>query len=608
MDTRLTINATGIDTETMIQELMKIERQPVTVLQTRQSQVLEKKSAWQAIKSSLTTLSSKIADLTLESTFTKKTASVSDSAVLAVQASSSAQAATYRINVSKLATRETLQSAVFSEGQTGIASGTLVINGKEISVSAADTLDSIAAKINALKDSGVSASVLQVEPGKYRLVLSSLTTGIRGAISLGDPVSDAWRSLGVVDELGGKNYVQQAQDAVFSINGIQFTRSTNEVSDAIPGVTLTLKTSAETGNGNATVTVGYDDQAIIDAVKSFVNAYNSLIDTAGKYNTWDPDTKKAGLLFGDPLLQRLLSELRQFIFKQVNEALPGFQFVGAVGLSTGSSGSFSREGKLTLDETKLKEALGTNRDAVMYLFGAKAFNVASAENGATAWASSEVNSNYPASSTINGEKSSLLWGTPEGGWNDGTPSEFPDTLEVYFEGSHVIDTVNVYTLDSPTYPASVWGLKSFDVYYRNETGWSSAPVATVDNNTSGKVTLSFSPVEADAIRIVSKASNSSDYSRIVEVEAYAKNSGIFSSLKEVVNKYSSADGFVAARTSELESQDKLLSERIELMEKRLDQKYESLKKQFTALEVLITKMNSQSAWLTQQISSLSANR
>ena len=119
--------------------------------------------------------------------------------------------------------------------------------------------------------------------------------------------------------------------------------------------------------GKANLSVDYDNDAVVTAVKEFIAEYNSLLDMAAKYNSWDSTTRKAGLWFGDPLLQRLLSQIRQTIFSEISQEFPGFRFIGQIGISTGSLGSYSREGKISLDEAKLNEALNTDRNAVASL-------------------------------------------------------------------------------------------------------------------------------------------------------------------------------------------------------------------------------------------------
>lgn len=363
---QLIMNVTGIDTETIIQELMKVEQRSVVLLQNRQKQVSDRQAAWDAIKTKLDSLTRQIKILLSEDEYYRKTAQVSDATIASVSVSSSAALGTYDLEIVSLATSQVVSSKGFSSSSQALnISGTATLNGKTLVVEASDTLDSIAAKINSL-GAGASASVLKVSDTEYRLVLTASSTGKSGTMQFGGDVN-VWNGLGTVE-------VRPAQDAVFYVNGVQFTRSSNTVTDVINGVTIELLRGRDptTGqNARARFTINYDDDTIVKDLKAFVTEYNGLIDLANKYASWDPNSKTAGTLFGDPTLMRLLREIREYIMREVQNAVPGFTFVGQVGLSTGPVGSFSRDGKLSLDETKLKSALQSNRDAVAVLLGAK---------------------------------------------------------------------------------------------------------------------------------------------------------------------------------------------------------------------------------------------
>ena len=82
----------------------------------------------------------------------------------------------------------------------------------------------------------------------------------------------------------------------------------------------------------------------------------------------------------------------------------------------------------------------------------------------------------------------------------------------------------------------------------------------------------------------------------------------FTKLADIANRYVASDGFVTNRTEALENQDKALQRRMEEMQQRLDRKEASLRRQFVALEITLQKLNAQSAWLTQQMNTLSALR
>lgn len=604
----LSLNLTGLDTESIINNLMALERQPLYRLQTQQATLLKKKTAWNAVKTQVDSVSSKMASLVKSDFFGAKTAKVSAASVLTASASGTATPGTYQIEVGTLAAAQVAQSSAFPSSTDPFAppvSGTITLNGKSIAITETDSLESVTAKINATADVGASAAILQTAPGMYRMVITSGETGADGEMQFGGDVA-IWQSLGVLDGSQVVNEVKAATDASFTVNGISFTRSDNSVNDAIPGVTFSLLQAGD--DAKTTITVGYDDDAIVSSVKAFVTEYNSLIDSVSKYNSWDPDTKVAGPLFGDPLVTGLLSEMRAAVFSTVVGAPEEYSSLSMAGISTGTGASYSKDGRLTLDETKLKEALQADRDGLAILFGANASNAALASNGATATATSTLDAGlYPPSSVTDGVTSSALWGAG-GGWSDGTAADFTDDrLEIAFDGLKTIDKLTVYTVNSAAFPAESFGIRDFNFEYWDGSAWAALGDA-VSGNTSALKTLSFSAVTTSKIRLNVTASNDGQHSRVMEVQAFQENTGAFTRISEIASRYASSDGFVTNRTEALDAEDKALQRRMEDMEKRLETKEASLRRQYTALEVTLQKLNSQSAWLTQQISSMTPDR
>ncbi|GLW12060.1 hypothetical protein Misp01_71880 [Microtetraspora sp. NBRC 13810] len=131
--------------------------------------------------------------------------------------------------------------------------------------------------------------------------------------------------------------------------------------------------------------------------------------------------------------------------------------------------------------------------------------------------STVLSGNYPACGAVDGDSTSDGWAGGNG-WNDGTSRVWPDTFDVTLDGPHQLSRVDLYTLDTERYPAAKYGLRDWDVQVRAGGQWQT--VAQVRGNVAGLVSSRFTPVTADAIRILTLGSNSGDYSRIIEVEAY----------------------------------------------------------------------------------------
>ena len=130
---------------------------------------------------------------------------------------------------------------------------------------------------------------------------------------------------------------------------------------------------------------------------------------------------------------------------------------------------------------------------------------------------SSTNGNMRLCGGVDGNADSAQWGAS--GWHDATKGVFPDSYGVDFVRPTTVGRVVLQTLDSARYPASEMGIQDFDVQVRTGDTWST--VGQVRDNVDGRVTVSFAPVPADAVRLVVQDTNDHGYSRIVELEAYS---------------------------------------------------------------------------------------
>ena len=154
-------------------------------------------------------------------------------------------------------------------------------------------------------------------------------------------------------------------------------------------------------------------------------------------------------------------------------------------------------------------------------------NFASQANGGVASATSTYDARFPASAANDGDRRGSNWGAG-GGWNDATATQFPDALQISFNGTKSISEIDVFTLQdaysTPSIPTaamafSLYGITDFDVQYWNGTGWTTVPGGSVSGNTLVWRKFTFPAVSTTAIRINVRGGLNS-FSRIVEVEAY----------------------------------------------------------------------------------------
>ncbi|MEW6447587.1 MAG: flagellar filament capping protein FliD [Bacillota bacterium] len=353
----------GLNTEEIIGKLMAIERRPVDLLNNKKATLEKQKAAWDEIRSKLTDLHSKLLDLKLMSAYTGKIATSSNESVVTATASSTATPAVYSITVTQLAQAHSVASDRFADPAAALnLSGTFTVEGVAVTVATTDSLNSIRDKINAA-NAGVTATVID-----NRLVITSNTTGAGSTIDfVDDPVTGVLKSLGILDAGDAiKNQLAAAQDALFTVNNLDVTRSTNTISDVISGVTLTLKGTSTTA---VTLEVKNDTQTAVGKIKAFVDSYNALMSDIATKLAYDSATKTAGVLQGDRALTQLENELRRKVAEIISTADPALNALHLIGITTSG-----QDATLTVNETKLTQVLADNPDKVALLFGASSAN------------------------------------------------------------------------------------------------------------------------------------------------------------------------------------------------------------------------------------------
>lgn len=583
----------NIDTDALIQKLMALEAKPLQLLQNQQATLQDKATAWRDINNRLANLQTQAANLADKLRFYAMKAVSSDTTVLDATTSTGAAAGSYSLNVQSLAQAEIVQSTLNVADPTvalNLTAGSPQINGKSIQVGATDSLNSIRDKINGTPGIGVNASVVQVAAGDYRLFLTSQTTGAAG-MTLQDTTGTVLTQLGLLTSTGTKNDVQAGTDAVIQIGTASITQSTNTVTGVVPGVTLSLKKV-----GAATVTVGQDYDAVVAAVHSFVDQYNSAVDLLDRDTSWDPKTRKGGVLFGDPSVNQLKAQLRSL----ATNTVPGtqvYQNLSAIGITTGQYGTPTYD-KLQIDDTKLRQALTTNLDAVGQLLGVNEANVALSSAGSTATASSTA-AGFDPNNVLNGQTSSEAWGTPGVGWQDATADTFPDTLTINFGTARTIDKLVLYTLDSATQPASTAGVRDYTVNYWDGANWKL--LTSVSGNTQGTITSSFGPINTSQLQINITAANAST-SNVVQVQAFEPSLGVAGRIRDFVQGYTaSGTGLLDQTQKSLKAQMDDLGNSIQSMQDRLNMRQQTMRAQFTAMELAMSKLKNQSAALNSML-------
>lgn len=358
--------ASGLEIESLVSKLMEVEKRPITLLESKQAVVTTKLSSMGLVKSALSDFQAAAAALDSRSEFAAFSASVADTTIASASASSAAKAGSYSLEVTQLATTQKVVSQSKASNFT-FADGTLQLfdaagKATNIEISAAKGNNTLAGVRDAINASGaqVNASLLNDGSGT-RLVITSKETGSANAIGVrglgldyGTVAGAAPADASNVDATTSA----AAKDAVFKLDGITVTRSSNSVSDAISGVTLNLTKTNE--NDPTTLTIKPDSTALQTKVENFVKAYNNLQSVINEQTSYDATTKTAGALNGDTTMRTIQSQMRSLVTGGVGG--DGVQYLSQAGIS------MQKDGMLKFESSQFQKAMDDPEIDVARLF------------------------------------------------------------------------------------------------------------------------------------------------------------------------------------------------------------------------------------------------
>lgn len=383
----------GLDIGGLVSQLVSAERAGSDLQLSRESaRINVELSGFAALKSSLATFQSSLSGLDNLSTYDQKKATSSDTAAISVTANSTAIASKYAVEVSQLADSHALASnaaadtdvttlgtgtITFRFGTTDYVPGTDTYNSFTLNPDSStatitidgtnNTLEGIMTAINDA-DIGVSASIVNDGSG-FRLLLSSGRTGEENSLEIavsdndGNNTDNAGLSIFTFNA-GSTNLGQTraANDALFTINGLDVASAENTVSTAIPGATLTFN---KVTTGVVNIDISEDTQKIVGAVNTFISGYNSFRATIKKLTAYDPATNTAGTFQGDFTVRSIVSQVDNMMRNSIAGLGGSFTNMAELGLKTDVS-----SGGLILDADKFNQVLASNKQDVISIFTA----------------------------------------------------------------------------------------------------------------------------------------------------------------------------------------------------------------------------------------------
>ena len=420
-----------------------------------------------------------------------------------------------------------------------------------------------------------------------------------------------------------------AHDAQMTIDGLPVKKSSNSISDAITGVTLNL-TKTNVG-APTTVTVARDTASVVSAVNKFVSAYNAINKTFSDASAYDPTTKTAAILNGDSSIRSAQAQLRAVMAAPVGGNYGAFSRLSEVGVS------FQKDGTLALDSTKLNKALESNFSDVAGLFAAAGkatdslatYATSSSDTRAGAYAlnvtalatqTTVAGNGLPALSYADGANTlSFSINGKAGDIKLGGPYQDADALALDLQsringstafGGAVMKVQAVagkISITSDSYGSSsgftVNG-SAYDALFG--AGSALTPGKDIEGTINGLTAkgngrlLVAQEGDAKGLQVSVTGGGTGDRGMVNFSRGYASQ---FSAMSDA---FVGQSGSFSARMDGLNASITSLHKQQVAEQSRMTDKEAALRKQFTALDVQISKLNSTSSYLTQQLAQIAA--
>ncbi|MGM0587752.1 MAG: flagellar filament capping protein FliD [Bacteroidota bacterium] len=401
----------------LIDRLIKLDSQPKVRLENKKSEQTERKQAVSKVGSKLSSLKNTL-DSYLEpgaSQFQPFSASSSDDSIFTASVTGKVSAGgTYSIDVGQIAKNDVKVSQEFSTSDqisnlggnarsfrikvggeyvdidgdgTGDANDEITVSG----ITNGDTYESVINKVaEAINNSAarefMTASVVKQTDNTVRLSVRSKTSGLDNMIEFENDVPGNPTKTNIAEALGltyagganrgqdnttivgdtsqgGRIYSTSELNSKFTIDGLDYERGSNSISNAIQGLTLDLKN--ESGS-TQTLTVDTDTQGGKEAVQGFIDTYNAVVSEIRKNSFLNSETGDRGPLQRDRIFRDLIFQLQNKLSESVTSAAStDLDTIYELGLG------FNQQGKLEIrNEEQLDNALTTQSTEVQNLFSA----------------------------------------------------------------------------------------------------------------------------------------------------------------------------------------------------------------------------------------------
>lgn len=327
----------SILTQDVLDQLRKAdEAKFVTPVELELANEGDKEDALKLIDASMTNLIDSIDAMKSQALFDERATTITGTSV-AVTAAAGSDIQDFTLNVTTLATKQVEQSGSFAASTDSVAAVdgqiNLNIDGQNFTIDyvAGTTLSELKDLINGVAGDKVDATVVQIGATDFRLFISSADTGTTQNITITD-------NTGTLDArlTTGLTAIQTGVDANFTFNGQPITRTSNNITDLVAGLSITLKEV-----GTSSVSVAQNRDNIIAKIDSFVEKYNSAITELNKMTKASTDSDERGIFSGESTIKNMKRALQDMMAS----------IGGGVGSITDYGFDIDKEGVMSINKT-----------------------------------------------------------------------------------------------------------------------------------------------------------------------------------------------------------------------------------------------------------------
>ncbi len=644
----------GLDVNSIVSQLMTVERQPLAALNQKEAKQQAQLSAFGSLKGALSSFQSSLSSLTDPAKFSTISANLADSSVATVITSPNAVPGRHDVEVQSLAQAHKVKSGNFASTNTTLGSGTITIqfgtysggtfslnpDRPAQSITIAPNESSLTGVRNAinLADAGVSASIVNDGAGD-RLVIASKHPGLSNALKISTVDDDnnhtdnaGLSQLAYDASSGGTMNLTEtvaAKNATLIVDGISISKASNTINDAIEGITFNLL-KPNTGN-TTTLNITHDTAGTQAAVSSFVKAFNDLDKIITDLSKYDASTKRASILTGDATVRSIQSQLRSTLNDPLSTAGGGLTLLSEIGVS------FQNNGTLKLDSDKLKTVLKDSTKDISTLFASMGKPSDSLVSFVSATPDTK-NGRYALNVSQMATQGAAVGSTPAAlTINAGSN----DTLDLTLDNVEASITLAAGTYSATTLAAEIQskinGHSALSAAGNNVTVTQSAGVLSITSNRYGSASivtitggtgqsdLFGTPTETHGLdiagtlgntaatgsgQVLTGAGNSSGL--VLEIKAGTAGArgtvdfshGFASRLNKLVGSLLENDSLIDSRMDGINSSIKDIATRRESLNQRLNGVEKRIRAQFAALDTMISSMTQTSNFLQQQLANL----